>query len=803
MISQRFIRFFIIIYLFSFTVYANEDIDFPSLKNKKLYALRVENPVIIDGVLDDEAWKKAKVTSDFLQFFPYGLIAPSLQTDAYVLYDDYYLYIGIYNHDPEPEKIVGTLSRRDDWRAGFGTNSDWIGIGIDSNNDNITGHWFSVNVAEVQADMAINENGIGWGAYDQSWNAVWDSKVSIDDNGWSAELRIPLEIFPYDSDSVQVWGIGIGRCIQRFQEEDWWPGRKKGVRGQVPHWGKMLGMENLPHHKQLDLRPYLLNGKTTGENNDNTFSVGIDAQYNLSSNSTLNFAFNPDFGQVEADPSILNLTAFETRLDERRPFFVEGANFFKNRINLFHSRRIGQQPGYYKPSKGSIINQPEETTILGAVKILGERPNGLKYGLINVITDREYGIHEYENNAILQQDKFLLEPYTNYLIGRLQQPIINNISNIGVTVTDLRRQNDKNISSAFSLDWNIKLKNNSLFLYGQLIRSMKEENGFGGAVIINYRDPSWWELGGYMGVGDKILNLNDIGFLPRANMRNFGLNAVIRRDEPKGIFINQSLSINYRLSRRFTDNTIIRNKINLEQKTTFNNYWQFGIEVELNPETFSDNDLYRNSRAKIIKQESTQINRIWIQSDRRKRIILKPNIDFYNKQRSGLGKKIGLDITLKPTDYINFSIQSSDDSQLSEMQWVGIIEDSSKTDIIYASTEQITKNTNFRLNWTFSPTLTLECFYQPFKVDVNYSDYGRLVKEKSYDLEDYNYLSEKSFKIDNHVGTFVLRWEFMPGSLIYLVYNLNEQGYYSYNTDSWQRIKSNSLFLKINYFFQT
>ena len=175
---------------------------------------------------------------------------------------------------------------------------------------------------------------------------------------------------------------------------------------------------------------------------------------------------------------------------------------------------------------------------------------------------------------------------------------------------------------------------------------------------------------------------------------------------------------------------------------------------------------------------------------------------FINKERSGLGKRIGLDITLKPTDYINFSIESSDDSELDEMQWVGLIEDSLNTDIIYASTKQTTKNTNFRLNWTFSPTLTLECFYQPFKVDVNYYDYGRLMKEKSYDLEDYNYSSEKSFKLDNKIGTFVLRWEYLPGSLIYLVYNLNEQGYYSYSSESWQRLKSNSLFLKINYFFQ-
>jgi|TARA_Y100000310_G_C20678021_1_gene814215 hypothetical protein len=781
----------------------NENIDFAKLKYKTLYALRTDHPPKIDGILDDEIWEKADVTSDFLQFFPYGLVAPSLQTDVYVMYDDNYLYIGVYNHDPEPDKIVGLLARRDDWMAGFATNSDWIGIGIDSNNDNKTGYWFSVNAAEIQVDMAINEGEDRRQSLDPFWNAVWDSKVSIDKNGWTAELRIPLEIFPYSPDQMQEWGISFGRCIQRLQEEDWWPGRVKGVRGMVPHYGIMKGIENLPQHKQLDLRPYFLSGRTTGQSIENTYSLGLDAQYNLSSNTTVNLALNPDFGQVEADPSILNLTAFETRLDERRPFFVEGANFFKNRINLFHSRRIGQRPDYFSPEVGSIIDQPQETTILSAIKLLGERASGLRYGFIDVITDREYGTREYEEDGQLKQDQFLLEPYKNYLIGRIQKPVINDLSTIGITTTDLRRQNDNNLSRAFSFDWRIILKESKFSFSGQLINSRNDESiGYGGYYSFNYRDPSWWELGTYMGIGDKTLDLNDIGFLPRSNMRNFGLIAAIRRDDPKGIFISQNLSINYNLRTRYTDRTILRNAINVEQRNTFTNYWSLGLSIVLNPEVFSDNDLYRDSRAEIIREESRKIYRLWIQSDRRKQIILKPNIDLDYGNRSGLGTEYGINIIFRPTDNINLSINSSDNSQIREMQWIGVIEDSLDMNIIYASSKQITKNTNIRLNWAFSPTATLECFYQPFVVNVDYSDYGRLIEEKSYMLEDYAYPSEKSFKINNHVGTFVFRWEYSPGSLVYLVYSLNEKGLYSQEENAWTRTSSNSLFLKLSYFFQ-
>ena len=191
-----------------------------------------------------------------------------------------------------------------------------------------------------------------------------------------------------------------------------WPGRAKGVRGMVPHFGILKGLQDIPQPKNLELSPYLLQGQTETEDLEKSSNFGLDVRYNINSITNLNMTFNPDFGQVETDPSVLNLSAFETRLDERRPFFVEGANFYKSRLNLFNSRRIGQRPGFYSPESGSIVNRPEATTILGAAKIMGETASGMRFGIIEAITNQEYGTREFEMEGSTKQEQFLLEPYT-------------------------------------------------------------------------------------------------------------------------------------------------------------------------------------------------------------------------------------------------------------------------------------------------------------------------------------------------------------------------------------------------------
>ena len=774
--------------------------DYTKLKYKVAIATRTEDPPAIDGRIDDAAWEKAILADEFLQYDPYNLEAPTVRTEFRVLYDDEYLYIAFNNFDPNPEKIMARMARRDDWEEGFEFNSDWVGFGIDSRNDDKTGYWFAVNAAEVQVDVAIS--GDGYGGFDGTWNAVWDSKVALHQLGWSAEIRVPFNVFQFSKERIQEWGATFQRGYYNNQEEINWPGRAKGVRGIVPHFGVLKGIEDIPQPRNIELVPYLLSGKTKKDATESIENIGLDTRYNLNSNTTLNVTFNPDFGQVQADPSVLNLSAFETRLDERRPFFVQGANFFKSRLNLFNSRRIGRRPDYYAPDSGTIIDRPNETTILGAAKILGETSSGLRYGIIDAITNREYGTREYEVNGNIEKDNFLLEPYTNYFVGRVEKPVINELSTIGIMGTDLRRQGESYEASVLNFDWSLKLRENKLSFTGQAANSITSDKaGYGGRFILSYRDPVWWDLSSWGSFTDKNFNVNDMGYQQRNNNWYAGLRGSIRRDYPKSIFLNQSLAIKLSLS-GLGDGLITRQNIEIEQDNDFSNYWGLGWQIEYNPEVFEDDDLYRDPRAVIIKDEAWQSFNIWFRTDRRKKIVVRPRIDINQGSVRGIGTSYGLKLTLRPTDKINLSVNSSKENEPRSMQWVGIIEDQSNVNIIYANTQREQLNTELRLDIAFSPTMTFEAYYQPFRVEMDYVDYNRLVEEKSLNVLPYQYNEDKDFRINNQVGTFVFRWEYSPGSLIYAVYNLNINRYYSFEDKVWDNSQSNSLFLKLDYFFQ-
>jgi hypothetical protein len=774
--------------------------DFTRLKYKVAMATRTENPPVIDGIIDDNAWKRAVLIDEFVQHEPYNLEAPTVKTEVRVLYDDQYIYIAFHNYDPKPEEIMGRLSRRDDWMTGFDFNGDWVGFGLDSRNDDKTGYWFAVNAAEVQVDVAIS--GDGYDAFDNTWDVVWESKVTRHKDGWSAEIRVPFNVFQFSKEKIQEWGVSFQRGYYSNQEEIHWPGRAIGARGIVPHYGILKGIENIPQPKQLELMPYLLMGQTQNGTTVKSANYGLDAAYTLSSNSIMNLTFNPDFGQVEVDPSELNLSAFETRLEEKRPFFVEGAAFFKSRLNLFHSRRVGQRPEYYSPDKGSIVDRPNGTTILGATKILGETASGLRYGVIEALTSREYGTWEYDENGETVRDQFMIEPYTNYFIGRVEQSIINDVSTLGFMVTDLRRQGEGPLN-ALNMDWRMKFKDNRLHFNGQVAHSRTAgDPGMAGRYSISYRDPIWWDIMTWGGYSDKNFDVNDMGFMRRNNSWDWGIRGKIRQDNPKGIFLKQNLS--FRVGIRGNNDGLITGKdINFEQENVFKNYWSFGWEVSLDPEVFEDDDLFRDSLAVVIKNEARQSYAIGLSSDRRKRIIFRPSVQYDHGKVRGWGHSYNMMLMVRPTDYINVTIMTNNGDHPSSMQWVGIEKDSAQTNIIYATTEQTMQNINYRLNWTFSPTMTFEAFYQPFKINMDYVGYNRLIEEKTYNVEPYNFLGNEDFKIDNKVGTFVFRWEYSPGSLLYVVYNLNDNNYFSSLENAWTKTKSNSLFIKLNYFFQT
>lgn len=779
--------------------------DFTQLKYKVATATRTKTPPVIDGIINDEEWEQALLIEEFLQHEPYNLELPSVKTVARILYDDNYLYVSFLNFDSNPEKIMATRGRRDDWELFFQGNSDWVGFGFDSNNDDKTGNYFAVNAAGIQLDIAVSgQDHRGW---DRTWNAVWDSEVSINKNGWSAEIRIPFSALQYSNEKNQTWGVSFQRGIFALQEETHWPGRYKGVRGIIPHFGILRGINNIPQSRNIELTPYVLGGQTKDNEKQMTQNLGLDMRYNLNTNTTINMTFNPDFGQVQTDPSVLNLSAFETRLEERRPFFVQGGNFFRNRLRTFNSRRIGSRPGFFDPDSGSIKDRPENTAILAAAKLLGETDSGIKYGIINAFTNQEYATNSYEVNGITENRKFLVEPYTNYFIGRFEKSLINDLSTIGIMATDLSRKGLSEEARSFNLDWSLNLLENKFSFEGEAANSMNNgSSGYASRFSMGYRDPIWWDIRFWGGYKDEKFDVSKMGYQDKNNNWYGGIRGAIRRDTPKGIFLDQQLELKYNYGGRFADDrgdaVITRNNVELEQRNNFKNYWALGWSASYSAEVFEDDDIYRDSRAVIIKDNEWKSFNFWVQTDRRKRMILRSRFDIDKGSLRGWGRSLGFELTLKPTDYINLSIESSEEYKPVAMQWVGIIEDGNKTNIIYSNSIRKQRNIEVRMNVALSPKMTFESYYQPFKARMEYHDYGRLKKEKSFDLEPYEYGYDKDFEIDNEVGTFVFRWEYLPGSLIYVVYNLNINNKYSDEEKEWERFQSNSLFIKVDRFFR-
>src|SRR6266487_3062427 len=396
-------------------------------------AVRAAVPVVIDGRDDDAVWRIAQPITQFREFQPKEDGDPRFPTEAKVAYDDRYFYVFIRAFDPHPDSILKLLARRDVRAA-----TDQLKIMVDSYHDRRSGFEFAVNPAGVKRDYAMYNDS----QEDDAWDAVWDVGTQVDSLGWTAEFRIPLSQLRYVPQATNTFGFAVWRDIQRYSERVSWPvyrGSQAGVSSQL---GELTGLDGLPSPRRPEIAPYLVTKNVSvaaggGFDRSQKVTGGADLKYGITSNLTLDATVNPDFGQVEADPSVLNLTAFETFFQERRPFFVQGAGIFRFDVNcsqvncngegLFYSRRIGRAPqlGFGDPES------PTATTIDGAAKLTGRLPGGQTIGVFDAVTERATGTLGRTT-----------EPTTNYAVVRTQQDFRNGESGVGMMLTAVNRSLD-------------------------------------------------------------------------------------------------------------------------------------------------------------------------------------------------------------------------------------------------------------------------------------------------------------------------------------------------------------------------
>ena len=803
----------------------------------KTYTTTEINPSdapLIDGNLSDSIWSSIDWGSDFIEVVPDENTAPSVQTKFKILYDQKHLYIALKALDPEPATITNRLSRRD------GFVGDRINVLIDSYHDLRTGFLFTVTAAGVRGDEFITDNG---NTVDESWNPIWSTKALIDDEGWSAEMKIPLSQLRFSNSPEQVWGLNVTRNYFRENQFSAWNRIPVDAAGWVSEAGKLKGLKNIKPQKQIEIQPFVVtkldryeaeSGNPYADGNDFTLNAGLDAKIGITNDLTLDVTINPDFGQVEADPAAINLDGFEIFNRDQRPFFVENKNIFDyrfadNRNNLFFSRRIGRSPQVSPETPGgAFVDQPQNTTILGAAKFSGKTKNGWSIGVLESMTSKEFT--EISTNGEISES--LAEPFTNYFVGRIQKDFNAKNTFLGGMFTATNRALTPEVSelrkAAYSggLDFKHQWKDRAYFLDANIVMShvlgskeaikQTQENL---THLFNRTDASHLEVdpnrtsltgtGGLFAIGkvggkhinyetgfkwvSPELELNDIGFLRSADEMIQFFNMSYRTIKPVGIFRD----INARFSQFTTfdfEGNYNRIQYQLNGSASFTNNWGVDFGAAHKPRIFSNSILRGGPRWRFSK-ENFQF--FFVGSDQRKKFNGVIGMIHSQAEEDNFSLiKFESELNYQPTNALNISVAPEYSLSKSKTQYV--TQPNESTRYVLGSIDNQTLSASVRVDYTINPNLSIQYYGQPFISRGRYKDFKYVtnaVADRLHDrFQNYNtaqismnndvYAIDENFdgtidySFDNPDFSFVqfnsnlvLRWEYIPGSELFLVWS--------------------------------
>lgn len=584
---------------------------------REFTARRVAHAPRIDGVLDDEAWVQGDNKVQFFQFTPVNGKESDFFSRIQLVYTDKGIYIGAYLYDPEPDKILKEFGQRDDMER----NADYFGILLDTYNSGLNAFVFVVSAAGVQSDIYFTAND-----EDGSWDAVWNSAVSITDGGWSVEMEIPYFALRFPKQEVQAWGINFYRNVKRKQEESFWNHVDNSIRGIVNQSGRLLGLENIKPPLRLALYPYASGiYNHDGHSGTGQFSVagGMDVKYGINESYTLDVSLIPDFTQVQSDNIVYNITAYEVRFNENRQFFTEGTELF-NKANLFYSRRVGQSFGSinYDSDTERVVSQPSGANLINAVKLSGRNKKGLGIGFFNGLTAKTYAT--IENTESGERRTVQVDPLTNFNMVVVDQNLKNN-SNISFTNTNVIRDDggrDANVAGV-----NVSLrdkKNNYQFTYSGSISTILEGSGNDRTADNGYkyfielaRISGTWQYGISRNVESYNYNINDMGYLQAPNevthMGYLRYNIL----KPVGIVNRMHAGVNvaYQRLHKPDEFTSLRTVVNVN--TQFKNFWWVGFNLGGHPTDSYDYFEPRVWGYKFRQPRNFNYN-FWVESDSRK-----------------------------------------------------------------------------------------------------------------------------------------------------------------------------------------
>ncbi len=817
---------------------------------KKIYvtqAIGGEEPPAVDGELNDLAWNLVDWTGDYIELEPDENTPPSYQTKFKIVYDSKFLYIGVRCYDAEPEQIVRRLSRRD------GFDGDWVEFNIDSYHDKRTAFSFTVTAAGVKGDEFISNNGSNW---DGSWNPIWYTKTRVDDEGWTAELKIPLSQLKFSGADDQVWGLQSTRRFFRAEERSLWQRKPIDQPGWVSEFGELHGLKKLEPQKQLEIQPYTVTSAETYEaeegnpfrdGNESDLTVGLDAKIGITNDLTLDLTVNPDFGQVEADPSAIALDGFQIFFREQRPFFVENKNIFDFNIsrsragntfgfdNVFYSRRIGRSPqGSADSGDDEFVDQPDNTPIIGAAKFSGETQDGWALGVLESVTSKRYAT--IVNGDTDEERREVVEPLTNYVVARVQKDFNERNSYIGAIATSTNRDNlteqlDFLHRSAFTggVDFQHQWNNRDWFVGGNIIMSrvqgspeaiqntqesiahlfqrvdadylqVDEERtsltGTAGNVQIGKIGNGHWrfESGGTWRSPE--LELNDIGFQRQSDDIRHYTWIGYRTLKPDSTFRQVGINYNHWSAWDFGGNHNLF-QVNTNTWQSWKNNWFSNIGFNYFPVLYDNFALRGGPRLRRSQQMS-----FWnsIRTDNRKKL----RFNFFHRGTRALDNSlesyyVEAGFVYQPVNAIRVSAFPSLSINNDKLQYIDNFDDVNGTPrYLNGEIQQRTLSMSFRFNYTINPNLTIQYWGQPFISRGRYSNFKHVTdataqrfdnrfitySEDQLSLVDDVYNVDElgsgttDFSFDNPDFSFVqfrsnlvLRWEYIPGSEIFLVWS--------------------------------
>lgn len=864
--------------------------DSSAAKSIAVHAMRATEIVTVDGMLQEQIWQRPGL-GDFKQQRPFEGSAPTQKTEVWVAYDDEALYVAARMYDTAPDSIMKMLARRDQ-----DPTADWFAFYVDPYHDHRSGNYFALSVSGSIVDGTLYND--DWD--DNSWDGVWEGRAHIDDQGWTAEMRIPFSQLRFKQQDAYVWGVNFRRSIGRFYERDYVVYRPNKESGFVSRFPDLVGLERITPARGIEVLPYVttraefLQAQANDPFNSGSKylpGVGADFKMGLGSNLTLDGTINPDFGQVEVDPAVVNLSDVETFYQEKRPFFIEGANTFSfgqggsndfwgfnwGDPDFFYSRRIGRAPQGGLPSH-DFAEVPAGVHILGAGKLTGKIIDGWNIGMVHAVTSREYA--NLESGGLRSQVE--VEPLTYYGVARAQRDfndgrqgfgLISTLTSRSLADAALRDQLTSNALVVGVDGWTFLDSDKTYVITGwggltsvhgsttrmtalqrgsrhylqrpdskrfHVDSAATSMTGYAGRFTFNKQKGSFL-LNAALGVIDPRFEINDLGFIWRTDVVNYHVAGGYKWTDPTGWYN----SINLLFS--------IFGSTNLDGETVWRGYWTSSnwtlpsfysvrIAYAYNPYSFD---------ARSTRGGPLMLNPIgWeidlnFSSDSRKSVVA----DLFGMiYQGGGGQQIngGLDIQFKPMPNLSVTVGPSLTRNRGGAQWVDSYSDPGATRTfgtryVFADFNQTELSANIRLDWTFTPELSLQLFAQPLISSGAYTKFKEFLTPRTFDFQVYGTngssikpipdgvggisgfevdadgpgpaaayaFGNPDFSFKSLRGNAVLRWEFRPGSALYLVWTQSRSdsestGDFQFNRSFsrlWQAKPDNIFMLKFTYWW--